>query len=582
MTVFKLQNPSNARLQKGNTPASGLSSVSRRIRRAQWPEALLLARATEVIAGFAILAGLAVGCDRASRRPEPWPPAGLAHVLPVRGVLRVASFGENGKCVDKLTHESTYVNGGGYRGMEDNDIRGFPDGTYVNRWNQVSQIHVRVGRKGSNPQLGEYELFRILQRWERILLPPHARITDARLALSVEKGPDAPALLLLYAARQDWNPGSGGVAGNNNSPPRAGGVWWEERAAGEQSWGLPGAGFASDRHPDADTESMPLAAFLYEPKDATIEFHDPRLTRYLARQIRAQEPALFVLKLSDRDEVRRGSRITLYSSEFGDDFEVTRRPQLRLAWEACVASIPVEKRILLEPGRSLTLGPFPTRARQMIAVAFGPEAGSEDPHIELRGRRREETMAWLPGTLASLDPAWDAFELRITAATHPIELGDAFVAELRDTWVRNAPPEDQSVAWQFVAPTGETFASEGAYRGDFTWRMEFRPQVPGRWHYRWSYRFAEEAYESRIGTFDVITRREEQVIRELERLLVAVRSSEAAEGHGSRRFLSERFAALEAEAMLRQTPETFRSQQGKLLMELLAEIRGELTGSHAP
>ena len=147
--------------------------------------------------------------------------------------------------------------------MTDNDIRGFLDGGFIWGWNQATQIHVRLGRNGefSRPMYGEVELSRVLQRWDGITLPPDSEISTCRLTLQVEEGPEGPLRLFVYAVARDWRPGSGGEDGNNVSVPKPGEVWWRDAAYGEVPWGLPGVGFASDAHPEADT-----AAPLPSPK----------------------------------------------------------------------------------------------------------------------------------------------------------------------------------------------------------------------------------------------------------------------------------------------------------------------------
>lgn len=94
--------------------------------------------------------------------------------------------------------------------MEDNDIRGFLDGRFKNGWNQPGQMHVRVGRrKQVSPKYGEQELCRVLQRWDRIELPPLSNILHTLLSLEVENGPPFELQIFLYEVKKDWNPGGG-------------------------------------------------------------------------------------------------------------------------------------------------------------------------------------------------------------------------------------------------------------------------------------------------------------------------------------------------------------------------------------
>jgi hypothetical protein len=139
--------------------------------------------------------------------------------------------------------------------MTDNDIRGFLDGGFIWGWNQATQIHVRLGRVVGypHPKYGENEVFRVLQRWEGVRLPTDVDVTACRLTLHVEEGPSRPLRVLVYAVSKDWNPGSGGVDENNVSVPKPGEVWWGDAAFERESWSHPGAGFASDFDPEADT-----------------------------------------------------------------------------------------------------------------------------------------------------------------------------------------------------------------------------------------------------------------------------------------------------------------------------------------
>ena len=124
-------------------------------------------------------------------------------------------------------------------------------------------------------------------------------------------------------------------------------VWWGDARYGEDPWGLPGAGYASDRDPDADTGATPLASTLYEPGDETIVFESEALAEALTLATRAGRPADFLLKLSDHLEDTPGTLFHLYSSEQGDDVDPSRRPTLELAWRASGQSSQRERGIRL-------------------------------------------------------------------------------------------------------------------------------------------------------------------------------------------------------------------------------------------
>ncbi|NNL86822.1 MAG: hypothetical protein HKP27_14265, partial [Myxococcales bacterium] len=159
-----------------------------------------------------------------------------------------------------VRHRAVFVNGAAYRGMEDNDLRGYLDGRFKYAWNQPGQVHVRLGRRGTGERYAEHELFRVVQEWSDVTLPPGARVREAGLYLQSEYAPRRCVEILLYDVKRAWNPGTGGTQHDNVSPPKPGEVWWNEAKSEDEAWALPGVGRASDSDPEADTGSMALAS----------------------------------------------------------------------------------------------------------------------------------------------------------------------------------------------------------------------------------------------------------------------------------------------------------------------------------
>src|SRR5690606_25706587 len=143
-----------------------------------------------LFAGFGLLSALAIGARTFRDRDLPAESRQVWQDLPsVRGTLRVTVFGDGPAGAPMASHVSVYANGSdGYDGMEDNDLRGFLDGMFKWGWNQPDQVHVRIGRRGEAPAYGEHGLFRVIQRWSGVELPPGAIVDGARLAPGVDEG----------------------------------------------------------------------------------------------------------------------------------------------------------------------------------------------------------------------------------------------------------------------------------------------------------------------------------------------------------------------------------------------------------
>ena len=470
--------------------------------------------------------------------------------------------------------------------MEDNDLRGFVDGRFVAAWNQPGQIHVRLGRKrGSWAQHGDCELFRVLQRWDGLWLPRGATVKTARLALEIERGVNHDLDVLLYEVNKDWKPGEGGLLRNNNSAPVSGEVWWNEARCGIQPWGLPGAGFASDSHPNADTPVSPLASAKVRPGDPSICFESRELASYVEKRIAEGRPLLFLLKLSDYLEDIPGTSIDVYSANHGDSRNTARRPRLVINWHGNEETLRLERHVLLEHGRTLELPRIETRDAASFAVSFDSENGREKPAIYIRGGDENgKATEWLYFDLPrALD--WNWLEVRLDAYVNPVALGNQYTIDIRDTWVTTGPQEQQEVPCTFFSPSGKQHVVIAEYADDSCWQIRFTPEELGRWQYQWSQKFASIPYESPIGRFDVIPGDKVNASRALRNLIARMRASELPAGRQRARAFSVEFNRLQRALMSYETPESFplnnTHTDGGEVGARLDEAR-EAMGGHRP
>jgi hypothetical protein len=506
--------------------------------------------------------------------------AGSCHEegLPARGLLRLSRFDVAGATEHPSIHRAAYVNGPDYCGMTDNDIRGFLDGGFIWGWNQATQIHVRLGRTGEfpHPKYGENEVFRVLQRWSNIALPQDAELSACRLTLHVEEGPPHPLRLLVYAVARDWNPGSGGVDGNNVSTPKPGEVWWGDAAYGQEGWGLPGAAFASDSHPEADTGVHALADATWNPEQDRLVFQSAALTAYASDRISRGEPVLLLLKLADAHEDLPGCFLNLYSGEHGDSRNTIRRPKLDLQWSSSAEAECVAHDVFLEYGRVCDFPRQPS-GKETWAASFEREEGYRAPTLQVRHGTGDSAGPWRTASYP-FEGSGDWFQVRLLAMPDPVALGDTFEAELADTWVLTGPPEKQSVPWIFESPTGVIHKVEAEYSGQYRWRISFKPDEPGRWQYHWTQEFLPEPYRSATGEFHVWGATLDAVVEHLARLAEAVASTARADRHG----LYLQLHSLQREGMRLLEPDAYRSAAGEELRAAIRRVRSALWGKPVP
>ncbi len=512
------------------------------------------------------------GCEEQQVEPERVGPA--PSPASVKGLLRVGVYGDGAATGSELLRQtSVFVNGPDYRGMEDNDLRGFLDGRFMYGVNQPGQVHVRAGRRKLHSKDGEVELFRSIQRWEGVLLPPRARVHRASLALAIENGPKRPVTLVLYAVRKDWSPGRGGARRNNTDPPEVGDVWWTDRAHEEEEWGLPGVGFASDDHPDADTDAMPLAEASWIARQQTVVFESEPLAAYAERRGRAGNPLLFLVKLDDYTEDEPYTLFEYYSGNAGSSRNPARRPRLVLEWESPDELIRVEREIHLEHGRTLELPALAGTGAQLVAASFVPEEGHERPILQVRGGEDDAWRAASHPVAVSGAPV----RVRLVAARDPLPLGQVFRSELRNTWLTTGPAEEQHVPWTFVSPRGEHHVVDARYAGDYRWEVEFQPTELGRWLYFYETDFVHP-YRSAEGFFDVVAGDRETARGGLRVLLAQIRETGPLPKSEAVAKFGVPFWRLERAALRLETPESFRSEEGRETFALLTEVREALTG----
>jgi len=497
--------------------------------------------------------------------PEPARPAPPALT---QGMLRISVHGRDGEAPGPV-HRQRYRKEGSYQAMADVDLRGFLDGRFQYGWNQPDQVHVRVGRRKSSPRYGETELFRVVQRWDELRVPRDASVEEASLEIFIERGIDRRVNVLLYELVQDFSPGRGGAERNNTGPPELGDVWWGERAHRQAGWGLPGAGFASETHPEADTRKMALAQAIYRPGATTLRFTSESLRAMIEDRVRAERPLDFLMKLSDADEDVPATLIYLYSAEEGNTGNPARRPRLTLAWHSPARRTLLDRELLLEPGRLAELPVVPLRAGEHLAVSFDPAPGSDPVTLEWRV---QGAASWQTTTGPIVADEDQTIELRAVAALHPVALGQPFETTLRDTWIRTAPPEEQELRYTLVSPSGKRFEKIAHYEGDYRFSLSFLPEELGRWHYRFAHEF-EFPYESAEGVFDVVGTDRTGVVAALDALAERLEREGVVLDEKRIPVHSPHFWRLQRALLALETPESFMSPAGRERFAKLTRLR---------
>lgn len=412
-----------------------------------------------------------------------------------------------------------------YRGMADVELRGLLDGTAKLERNVATQYHVRAGCEGSKPTRGQYEVMRVLQRWDIRALPSFASVHAARLILVQEDTsgfphrhpPRWPVDFYLHDTRKAWGPGRGGTRGDNQSPPEPGDAWWLEAKAGELRWSEAGSGFASDEDPNADRGGHPLAAArLCGPRE-TLVLTGPRFADHIEGVLRRGGALDLLLKAADMDEAWPGSVKTFYSSEYGDDLTPVRRPRLEIEWSAPAAWSEVRP-FVLEPGSSVTYsladavreGKTQTLAASITLESDGRcEARaavlSVDPEVHALGWTPDGGEAGAQGAPVPLEvPVRGApgpsFQIQLTTAIRPVTAGERVTIRILETWCPDVrSPEELTIHFRFTAPSGRIIELPSRSAGGFEHVGELCPDEMGVWSYAWRTR-PDARFPEQVGS----------------------------------------------------------------------------------
>lgn len=380
-----------------------------------------------------------------------------------------------------------------------------------------------------------------------------------------------------------WISGDGGVKRNNVSQPKEGEVWWGELAANREAWGLPGVGFSSDEYPDADRPLMPLALINYKPGDKYVKFTSLQLAEYIQQQVAKGEPLLFLIKLADYDEDFKGSLLKIYSGDEGVSMNQNdRRPRLMIKWQNNRTSKILEKNIQLEYGRYFYFPKTDVRQMQHMTADFIESDDSDSAVIEIRGGRQGQISNWEVLSQPYILENTDWVQVRVSQLKNKVVLGSKFENIFRNTWVTTAKPEKQKVTFSFVSPDGYLQNVDAIYQGDYVWKVGYYPNMIGRWRYYWTNNFVSRPYTSEIGIFDVIAGDKANILTQLKQLLFEIEDPNTEyylKIVGKTDLYFQRFSRLER-AMYTQTPESFRSEEGKNIRELLNKIRIALDPDH--
>jgi hypothetical protein len=174
-------------------------------------------------------------------------------------------------------------------------------------------------------------------------------------------------------------------------------------------------------------------------------------------------------------------------------------------------------------------------------------------------------------------------EIKAIAAFNPIVLGDSFAQNIRDTWIRSAPPAEQRVPWVFVSPTGMIDTVFATYREPHRWEIRYLPNELGRWRYHWTNDFVPDVrYRSPEGVFDVLIGERENAAARLADFLASVRANQGDTTESTKQRFMVQFMRLERAVIQQQTPASYRSAEGERMRATLNEIRGLLGGEPVP
>ena len=378
--------------------------------------------------------------------------------------------------------------------VEDAEIRGYIDGRIVHHdINQGTANHMRIGRRFSGTEFGEFEIKRALVRWRLDNIPQKAAVKKARAQLFAEsiatvspivrKGHYLPLHLYMYPLAPDWVEGRGGPSHDNYTGVAKGEVTWSHARHGEKPWTVPGA---------LEPGVMPLAMGLYEKDASPVTFNGPLLQEYIQQKIRAGKNLDVLFKLDDEEEDRWGTEVGFYSSEFGDIKDIPdKRPLLDLDLEIPYPVLETRHSYSLKPGEE-QVWPRQTHkgAKLLLAAGFDIEKESDPDAVY--------PDVWVRGGKGKFDPEapwkrlsnprtvdWDWSQFKLSGRPAESLFGSNVRFELSEYWVTarylNLPfmmllsPSGKLHEMRGQVPTGNTY----------TYVYSFLPDEPGLWRYIW-------------------------------------------------------------------------------------------------
>lgn len=502
-------------------------------------------------------------------------------IPPACGELKFFELSRELTNSEKLLNNSriiqTYISNSSTNVMQDNDLRGFLDGTFKKAWAQVTQNHTRVGRRANDPAYGEHELFRTIQKWEAITPPSSGILQDIELKISVESGHTSEVIIYLYSVNKTWVPGSGGVLRNNLSVPNKGEVWWLEKSYKEELWALPGVGFASNSHPNADTPATPLAFYHYKPGEKQISFKSTQLKNYASSQISNKKPLHFLIRLESQTEDTPGIKLQFYSGDYSHEHTKNIRPSIIATWALLNVTNEHVHSLILPQGEKLNFStPIKNTINKQILVDFKSTNCKTPIYI-----RENNGSPWrsLPRNI-KLENDDGNFEL--ISGFNPTALNKHFQATIHDTWITSNPPDQQQVFWHFRSPSGNIQTVKSEYKGDYDWKVNFLFDEPGLWHYWWTAEFTDKPYTSNSTKITVYVESIVDVITMLEKLKHEIIQAGITDKDTLHFRSTRKFNALERSLMSMLTPEQYQSPDFKSSRILLNSIRELMSGEPIP
>lgn len=160
--------------------------------------------------------------------------------------------------------------------------------------------------------------------------------------------------------------------------------------------------------------------------------------------------------------------------------------------------------------------------RQYITADIFNNDDSDSAVIEIRGGSQDRISNWEVLRQPKRLDDWNWLQARVSQLKNTVILESKFENSFRNTWVTTEKPEQQEVLWSFISPEGFLEKVKATYQGNYTWEVEYLPNMIGRWHYYWTNKFINELYTSEIGVFDVTPGDKNNIMQQLERLYTEI------------------------------------------------------------